>query len=156
AERVRPAALLAQAERTAAFAPATVDPRAVDVVVAAAHEAAAAFTAVELAPVAPLGLLTALTGLHPDNVLAAARGAEVPADSAALLGVECARRRRDPSARAEVVKLCGCQRVLRVRPAPPPGLLPHFRLFALATAAQRGPGVAIDALREHVGVYLGT
>ena len=156
AERVRPADLLAQAERTSAFAPAAVDPRAVGVVVAAAHEAAAAFTAVELAPVAPLGLLTALTGLHPDNVLAAARAAEVPGDSAPLLALECARRRRDPAARTQTLRLCGCQRVLRVRPAPPPGLLPHFRLFALATAAQRGPGVVAEALREHVGVYLAT
>ena len=152
ADGAGPAQLLSQAETASKFAPSPVDPRLGAVVTGAAFEAAASFAAIELAPVAPLGTTRALTGLHADNVLAASRAAEVVADPAPLLALECAKIRRDE--RARPVRLCTSQRVIRMKPEPPPGLLPHFRLFAMATATARGPGVVAETLREHIAVYL--
>jgi hypothetical protein len=54
------------------------------------------------------------------------------------------------------VKLCPNHRVMRMQPLKLPGLLPHFRLLAFATAgrASEGEGFALDALREHEAVHL--
>jgi hypothetical protein len=155
--RKTPLDLLAQYERGSAFALGFVDPRLALRFADAAFTAARAFEALELSPVAPLGTVRAISGIHQNSVLSASRGAELVADPTPLLALECARRRRRPADREAVIRLCTSQRMMRMQPAPA-GLLPHFRLFALVTAARRAQAAAapieLELLREHLGVYL--
>jgi hypothetical protein len=91
-----------------------------------------------------------LSGIHQNNVLSALRGSELVADPTPLLALECARRRRVD--RVAPTRLCTSQRLVRMQPAPK-GLLPHFRLFGMVTAA-RGPSDDHVHLREHLAIYL--
>lgn len=155
--RKTPLDLLAQYERGSAFALGFVDPRLSLRFADAAFTAAHAFEALELSPVVPIGTVRAISGIHQNNVLSASRGAELLADPTPLLALECARRRRRPVDRDPILRLCTSQRMMRMQPAPA-GLLPHFRLFALVTAARQRPTTAapieLDLLREHLAVYL--
>lgn len=157
--RKTPLDLLAQYERGPAFALGFVDPRLALRFADAAFTAASAFEALELSPVAPLGTVRAISGIHQNNVLSASRGAELVADPTPLLALECARRRRRPADRDTTIRLCTSQRMMRMQPAPA-GLLPHFRLFGLVSAAQKAQKmtsaapIELDLLREHLGVYL--
>ena len=151
AEQVTPLDLLAAQERGTAFAPGFVDPRAALAAAQAAFEAASEFEAVELAPVTPLGAARVLAAAHTNHVLTATRGAELVADPTIPMALMAALRRRADAARSQPLRLCALQRVMRMQP-PPPGLLPHFRIFALMTAERRGR--EDQTLREHIDVYL--
>ncbi|HYV50192.1 MAG TPA: hypothetical protein VFA20_35300, partial [Myxococcaceae bacterium] len=134
---VEPRKLLDRFEALRAAQPNPNDPRALNALAAEAFGAAPTYEAVELGPVLPLGTARALGGVHQNNVLGAGRGMEVIADSSNALALEIARRRRAlPAAeRAQATtRLCGEHRVLRLQPLPDPRLLPHFRLFAFASA----------------------
>ena len=123
-------------------------------------ECASEYEAVDLAPVGPLGT-AACTGIDPNNVLGAARFAEVASDPSMGLALHAARARRSaassPPAR-DTLRWCASQRVLRLQPFDQPGFSPHFRLFALATSA-RSPNAAGDdaaerqSLLEHLTVW---
>jgi hypothetical protein len=130
----------------ALFAKSYAEPRATLAFLDEAFAAAGAFEAIELSAVCPLGTTRALGGIHQNNVLSATRGAEVLADPTPAMALEAARRRR--ADRAPPVKLTATARVIRMQPMPP-GLLPHFRLFALQTAGGRGdePGWLLEHLR---------
>jgi hypothetical protein len=148
ARRLAPRDLVAAFERQPAFAVSPVDPRRSREVIGAHLDAAAAFEAVDLSPICPQGTATVLSGIHQNNVLAAARGGEVLSDSTLALALESARRRR--RGETSPIRLCAAHRLMRFQPAPP-GLLPHFRLFG-ATSALRGP--VEEELRAHAAVYL--
>jgi hypothetical protein len=152
AGRLTPLALLEDYERAPACRVSFADPRRSLIVQAAILEAAADFEGLELSPVGPLGAAQVLGGVHQNNVLAATRGLEVLGDPSLALVLEGARRRRDPAARATPLRLCASQRVMRMQPAPP-GLLPHFRLYAQITCARR-PLDELAELRLHLRVYL--
>jgi len=152
AEGIRPLDLVAQLERAPVFAPGFVDPRVALDFARAAFAAASEFEAVELSPASPLGGAHALGGVHLNNVLSTTRGAEVVADPTVPLALLAALRRRSPLVRLRPLRLCALQRVVRMQPPPMPGLLPHFRVFALLTAEQRG-GEELS-LRQHIEVYL--
>lgn len=139
-------AVLRRYEGDRHLAPATADPRAIAALDAKAFAAAHRFEPLDLSPVAPLGTVAALAGLHQDAVLSTVRGSEVLADSTNVLALEAARRRRTRS--DETVRLCATHRVLR-----PAG---HFRLFALATAgrATGGHGFELAAILEQLAVIL--
>ena len=147
-----PRELLEQRVRTLACHPSFADPRLSTQLTADAFAAASAFEAVELAPVCPLGTTHALSGISQNNVFSATRNAELLADPTTALALELALRRQAPSERARPTRLCASQRVIRMQPAPP-GLLPHFRLFALATGARRGREL-LDELCTHTRVHL--
>lgn len=155
--RRTPAELLAQYERAAMVRPSDCDARALIEVERLAFECAAGFEAVDLSPVAPLGLNRVLGEIDQNNCLAAVRSAEVLADPTTVAAIECARRRR--AGEAGTIRLCSRSRPLRLQPLPPgvPGYFPHFGLFSLVTAGRaRGTlEFEIDSLREHLGVYLG-
>lgn len=151
AERASPLDLLARHEQAPFFAPGLVEPRAALALTSAAFEAASVFEAVALSPVTPLAAARALGGIHVNNVLAATRGGELVSDPTIPLALIAASRRRAPAAREQPLRLCSSHRVIRMQPFPP-GLLPHFNLFALLTAERRGREA--ESLREHVAVYL--
>ena len=151
AARRDPPTLLKQYERDASVA-AGVSIHALEAVAFAAAEG---FEPVALAPVSPLGLNGVLGGIDQNNVASTIRTTEVLADPTAALALEAAvRRRARPD---ETVRLCAACRVLRLQPLPDgPGFTRHFALFALVTAGRAQPshGFEIDALRDHVAVYL--
>jgi hypothetical protein len=148
-----PADLLGHYGRDRTTMPGTADARLLARLVVAALEAAPAYTAVNIAPVEPLGLNVALGGIDQNNVLATVRATEVVSDPTSALALEAAVRRR---AGTEVVRLCACHRVLRMQPFDAPGAQQHFLLHALVTAERSRPGhtAELRALREHVEAYL--
>jgi hypothetical protein len=150
--RRSPAAVLARYAQDRTLVPAPTDARALHAVAAAAFAAAAEFDAVELAPVAPLGLNHVLGGVDVRNVLPTVRGSEVVADSTTVHALEAARRRR---AGAALVRLCSNHRVLRLQPFPPPSMQ-HFRLFALSSAGRETAhhGFHLAAVETHLRAHL--
>lgn len=141
-------------ERTLMLQPSTADARQLVAIKQAAFECSNAFYAVELAPVAPLGINAVLGQIDQNNCLATIRNAEVAADPTTALALEAARRRR--AANASVIRLCSCSRMLRLQPFDVPGFSPHFELFAMVSAGRdRGSRLfEMEALREHIEVYL--
>lgn len=89
------------------------------------------YTPVDLAPVNPLGTVSALTPLDQNLVLTTERGTEVVADATNALALESAVRRTG----RERVKLCATHRLLRTQPVPE-GWTNHFGLLALTTAGR--------------------
>ncbi len=96
------------------------------------------FSAIELAPLCPLGTNAAVATVDQNKVVATIRNTEVVADTTNVLALECAvRRRRQRQAERnshERVGLCASHRVLRAQAYSSPHAVAHFRLFALCTA----------------------
>ena len=152
--RRTPAELLAQVERTAMLKPSPVDARALLEVERVAYDCAAAFEALELSPVAPLGINRVLGDIDQNSCLATVRGAEVSADPTTMKALECARRRK--AGETGTLRLCARSRQLRLQPVDFPGYFPHFALFSMVTAGRDRGSLAfeMESLREHIGVYL--
>jgi hypothetical protein len=151
-----PAQLLQQYQRQGMVQPGTADPRALNDIDRMAFAAADKFEAVELSPLAPVGLNVVLGEIDQNNSLATLRAAEVMADPTTALALECAQRRqRDPAA-TTVERLCTSARMVRLQPLKVPGHTPHFRLFALVTAGRdRGnDDFQTEALGEQLRFYL--
>lgn len=152
-ERARkrtPAELLAQYRRDRFVRPAAIDLRvALELelhLLTAAHE----FTAVDLSPVAPLGVCSAIALTDQHRTLSATRATEVVSDPTNVLALECAERLRDTPAG---VHLATCQRVIRAQAFPKkPGFAAHFRIFTLASAGreQRDHGFSVAGLAMHI------
>src|SRR5437588_2971298 len=132
------AALVAQWERDRFVGPALVDQRTILEVDRQLLAAASAFEAIELSPVAPLGVCSAMGRASQHKVLSALRGTEVVADPTNVMALECARRLRgDP---AVVVRLATSHRCVRAQEIPKlPGFSAHFRMFCLASAGFERP-----------------
>jgi len=148
--------LMVASER-ALVAPSRVSARRLNQFDQVAFAVAGSFEALDLSPVAPLGLNHVLGEIDQNNVLTTIRNAEVLGDPTPALALECARRRKDVELRAGgAVRLCASARVIRLQPFDFPGYTPHFRLFALVTAGRdRGSDAfEIEHLGEHIRFYL--
>lgn len=149
-----PANLLQQYARDRFVAPAIVDQRAQLELDLQLFTAAAAFEPIELSPVAPLGVCSAIAPTSQNRVISTMRGTEVVSDPTNVLALECARRlRADP---ADVVKLATSHRCVRAQPVPKQsGFTAHFRIFCLASAAHetKDQGFSVDSLLEHIGIH---
>jgi hypothetical protein len=157
AARRTPADLLRQWERDTFTQLAGVDQRTFHALDGHLLEAASEFEAVELSPVAPLGVCSVI-GLGSQNrILSALRGTEVVADPTNVLALECARRlRRDPDP-LRVIRLVTCQRCVRTQPFPKQaGFAPHFRLFSLVTAGheRKDQRFVTDTLSHHIRTHI--
>lgn len=157
-----PAALLRQWQEDDFTRPAPLDQRALLRADQRLLEAAAAFEAIELSPLAPLGTCSALGLASQNKIVSALRGTEVLADPTNALALECARRlRQDPDATPRLVT---CQRVVRAQRLPKLAqrsgfarhFAQHFRMFALATAGRevKDHGLLVAALEEHIDTHL--
>src|SRR5438045_8845846 len=149
------AALVDQWARDRFVAPALVDQRTTIEVDRALLAAASAFEAIELSPVAPLGVGSARGRASQNKVLSALRGTEVVADPTNVMALECARRlRRDPQA---VVRLATSHRCVRAQEIPKVrGFTAHFRMFCLAGAGvERGNhAFVVGAIAEQISVMI--
>ena len=152
--RRSPSEILAQYERALMLQPSAADPRALIEVERLAFESANAFEAVDLAPIAPLGINQVFGRIDQNNCLATVRTAEVMADPTTAKALECARRRR--AGESGTIRLCSRSRQLRLQPYDAPGFSPHFGLFSMVSAGRDRGGLMFEteSLREHIGVYV--
>ncbi|APR85178.1 Hypothetical protein A7982_10527 [Minicystis rosea] len=150
-----PADLLRQWERDGFTQPAYIDQRTLVALDGHLLAAAAAFEAVELSPLAPLGACSVVGLASQNKIVSALRGTEVVSDPTNVLALECAKRlRRDPS---REVRLATCHRCVRAQEIPKlPGYAPHFRIFCLVTAGREKKDHAflVDTLVEHIDTQL--
>jgi len=154
AAAVTPARLMSRWEDDRYVRPSTADPRRIWRLEARLWDLLPAeFTGIDLSPVAPLGVCSAIAPVSQDRVISTIRGTEVVSDQTNVLALEAARRRR--TTRAPVVHLASCHQVLRAQPYDSPGFFQHFRLFALvSTARDRGSGTTEAALlTAHLGFW---
>jgi len=154
AGKVNPARLLRRWTEDRFVRPSTCDPRRLAQVEARLWELLPdRFAGVELSPVAPLGVCSALAPVDQHRVVTTVRGSEVLSDPTNALAVEAAARRRGDR-RGERVDVAACHRVLRAQRFAP-GWAAHFRLFALASSARdRGSGrTEARLLTDHIGFW---
>jgi len=154
ASAVTPARLTRRWAEDAFVQPAASDPRAVWKTEARLWELLPpSFAGVDLSPLTPLGTCSAVAPVDQNQVVTTVRGSEVVSDPTNVLAIEAARRRRD--APSEPVDLAACHRVVRAQRFNGPGLLQHFRLFALVSSGRdRGSGsTEAGMLIEHIGFW---
>jgi len=157
AARRTPADLLRQWDRDSFTQVSAIDQRTLHAIDGHLLAAAADFDAVELSPVAPLGVCSVI-GLGSQNrILSALRGTEVVADPTNVLALECARRLRSNPVPERVIRLATCQRCVRTQPFPKQaGFAQHFRLFALVTGGRerKDQRFVTDTLTHHIRTHL--
>ena len=153
--RRAPAALLRQWQADRFVVPANVDQRTLLAMDAELLAAANAFEALELSPLAPLGVCSTVALSSQNRVVASLRGTEVVSDPTNVLALESAARLKyEPQA---VVRLATCHRCVRAQAVPQrPGHSAHFRLFCLATAGKQtaDQGLLVEAMTEQIRVHL--
>ena len=151
----RPSDLVEQWDRDRFVQPSIVDQRSVIEIDGHLLRAAHDFEAIELSPVAPLGVCAIMGHASQNKVLSALRGTELVADPTNVMALECARRlQRDATA---VVRLATSHRCVRAQPIPKqPGHTATFRIFCLASAGieRQNHGLLVDAAVEHITVML--
>lgn len=150
-----PADVLAQYARDPFCAPGNVDLRTSLAIDTQFLTAAEEFEALDLSPVAPLGVTSTMGKTSQNRVLSALRMTEVVSDPTNVLALECARRLR--SDRAVAVHLATGQRVLRAQPVPRlPGHSQHFRIFVLASGGreEKDHGFTVRSVILHIRTML--
>jgi hypothetical protein len=155
ASRLTPSDILRAYEHDRLVRPAALDPgRRASLEQLAVRLAPEGYEFVELSPLAPLGTVTALTGLSQDVAVATVRGTEVVSDVTNVLALEAAVRRR--SDRSQPARLAAVHRVVRTHAPDAPGVHPHFALLGLVAAGRDRGGFELEAelLLEQLGFYL--
>lgn len=117
--------------------------------------AAKAFEALELSPVAPLGVCSAVALASQNKIVSTARGTEVVSDPTNVLALECARRLRERD--GVQVRLATSHRCVRAQAVPrQPGFAAHFRMFCLASAGheRENRDFVVAALAEHINTHV--
>ncbi len=115
-------------------------------------EASRGFELLELSPLAPLGVCSAVGPCDPMKIVATVRNLEVTSDPSNVLAVEAANRRRDG---AREVHLGASHRTVRAQALEHPDHRAHFRLFVLCSMGpSRGSGRSeAKFLIKHLRVY---
>jgi hypothetical protein len=135
--------------------PCYVDQRSLHEVEGHLLAAATAFEAVELSPLAPLGVCSAVALASQNKIVSTARGTEVVSDPTNVLALECARRLKADGGLH--VRLASSHRCVRAQAIPKqPGFAAHFRMFCLASAGHERENREFvrDALAEHINTHL--
>jgi hypothetical protein len=149
------AALMEQWERDRFVQPGYLDQRTILEVDRHLLAAAPAFDAIELSPVAPLGVCSVMGLASQHKVLSALRGTEVISDPTNVMALECARRLRRNA--AAPVRLATSHRCVRAQEIPKMrGLTANFRIFCLARAGfeRQDHAVVVEAITEQMTVML--
>jgi hypothetical protein len=150
-----PASLGEQWARDRFVQPCSVDQRALLALDAHLFAAAETFEAVELSPVAPLGVCASIAPASQNKIVSTVRGSEVVSDPTNVLALECARRLRADG--GQRVRLATSHRCLRAQAIPnQPGFAAHFRMFCLASAGREAPNREFtrSELAEHINTHL--
>jgi hypothetical protein len=155
ASRRTPASLREQWKNDRFVQPCNLDQRSLHELDGHLLANASAFEGVELSPVAPLGVCSAIALASQNKIVSTARGTEVVSDPTNVLALECARRLREEP--AVHVRLATSHRCVRAQAVPKqPGFAAHFRIFCLASAGhERGNREFVSsALIEHINTHL--
>jgi hypothetical protein len=155
ATRRTAASLCEQWEKDRFVQPCRIDQRSLHEVEGHLLAAAAAFEAVELSPLAPLGVCSSVALASQNKIVSTARGTEVVSDPTNVLALECARRLKEDS--GLYVRLASSHRCVRAQAIPKqPGFAAHFRMFCLASAGHERENreFLADALAEHINTHL--
>jgi hypothetical protein len=150
-----PATLLDQWSRDGFVQLSPVDQRTMLAVESELLAAAERFEAVELSPLAPLGVCSVVGLASQNKIVSALRGTEVVSDPTNVLALECARRLRADS--ASVVRLATCHRAVRAQPVPKQsGFAQHFRIFCLASVGreQKDQAFVVSELSTHIATFV--
>ena len=156
ASAVDPARLMSRWQHDRYVRPSNADPRRIWRLEARLWELLPVeFTGIDLSPVAPLAVCSAIAPVSQDLAISTVRGTEVVSDPTNVLALEAAQRRRRDGALGPAVHLACCHPALRGQPFDGPGLFQHFRLFALVSSARdRGSGSTEAALlAAHLGFW---
>ena len=151
-----PAEVLAQYRRDAFCSPAPVDLRVMLAIDSDFLAAAKEFQALDLSPVAPLGVCSTVALTHQHRVLSALRMTEAVSDPTNVLALECASRLL--AERKRPVHLATSQRIVRAQPVPKqPGYSQHFRIFVLASGGRETQDhrFTVETIERHVRAMLG-
>jgi hypothetical protein len=135
--------------------PCYVDQRSLHEVDGHLLAAATGFEAVELAPLAPLGVCSAVALASQNKIVSTVRGTEVVSDPTNVLALECARRLKENSDLP--ARLASSHRCVRAQSVPKqPGFAAHFRMFCLASAGHERENREFlsGALAEHINTHL--
>lgn len=135
--------------------PCSTDQRSLHEVDAHLLAAAMAFEAVELSPLAPLGVCSTVALASQNKIVSTARGTEVVSDPTNVLALECAKRLKEDSSLH--VRLASSHRCVRAQPIPKqPGFAAHFRMFCLVSAGHERENreFLTSALAEHINTHL--
>jgi len=155
AKQRTPGNLRQQWERDRFVQPCYVDQRTLNDLDAHLLASAAAFDAIELSPLAPLGVSSAVALASQNKIVSTIRGTEVVSDPTNVLALECAKRlRADPRAH---VRLTTNHRCVRAQAIPKlPGFAAHFRMFCLVSAGHEWGSHAflVEAVSEHIRTQL--
>ena len=147
--------LLQQWESDRFVAPSYVDQRTLLELDRQLFAAAQGFEAIEISPLAPLGVCSAIALTTQNRVVSTTRGTEVVSDPTNVLALESARRlRKDPSL---IVRLATSHRCVRAQELPKrPGFAAHFRIFCMTTAGHevKDQAFVVDALIGHIRTHL--
>src|ERR1700722_17657909 len=144
-----------QWERDRFVCPAYVDQRTLNQLDGHLLAVAAAFEALELSPLAPLGSCSAIALASQNKIVSTVRGTEVVSDPTNLLALESARRLRKNGRQA--VKLTTNHRCVRAQAVPKhAGYAAHFRLFCITSAGheRKDHGFLVESLSEHIQTHL--
>ncbi len=147
--------LLQQWERDRFVCPAQVDQRTLNQLDRHLLEAAPAFEALELSPLAPLGSCSAVALASQNKIVSTVRGTEVVSDPTNLLALESARRLRHSG---RTVKFTTNHRCVRAQAVPKlAGFAAHFRLFCITTAGRERKDQAflVESMCEHIQTHIG-
>lgn len=147
--------LCEQWEKDRFVQPCSVDQRSLHEVDGHLLAAAAGFEAVELSPLAPLGVCSAVALASQNKIVSTARGTEVVSDPTNALALECARRLRESSQSS--VRLASSHRCVRAQAVPKqPGFAAHFRMFCLVSAGHERENREFlsGELAEHINTHL--
>lgn len=157
AQKLTPADVLRQYERSRFVSPAPISP--LDILrfdQVACGLLPPGFEVLELSPLAPLGCVAAVGTVSQNNVVTTVRNVEVCSDSTNVLALECARRRRWPDQQAAETRLCASQRLVRAQVFSGPVTFAHFRIFSLVTAGRDSGSYRFEvaALVEQIDFYV--
>src|SRR5258708_11639129 len=145
-----------QFERDRFVCPAYIDQRTLHELDGHLLAAAAAFEALELSPLAPLGSCSSIALASQNKIVSTGRGTEVVSDPTNLLALQSARRLRKNA--AQTIKLTPTHRCVRAQAVPnAPGFAAHFRLFCITTAGheRKDQDLLVESLSEHIQTHLG-
>ena len=155
ATRRTPANLREQWKTDRFVQPCYVDQRSLHELDGHLFAAASAFEAVELSPVAPLGVCSSIALASQNKILSTARGTEVVSDPTNVMALECAKRLSADG--SQHVRLATSHRCVRAQAVPnQPGYAAHFRMFCLGSAGHERENreFSSGALVEHINTHL--
>ena len=155
AVRRTPASLHEQWRQDRFVQPSYIDQRSLHEIDGHLLALAAAFEAVELSPLAPLGACSSVALASQNKVVSTTRGTEVVSDPTNILALECAKRLKDDSGLH--IRLASSHRCVRAQVFPKrPGFAAHFRMFCLVSAGHERENREFlsGALAEHINTHV--